>query len=172
MRHILRSTIITAIIYISVWPIVTHGQYGPFQLGNNENILTSEQENAVSTTNVTDPLRAGAYQAINAWDQNVPEAVVVNVVGQGQEITSHSTALTNTLSIIKNIINYALGLISLVALIYLIYHGFLMVTAVGDDAQYKKGMKGLRYAAVALAWVGLSWFIISFIFRIIQNVTA
>jgi hypothetical protein len=31
-----------------------------------------------------------------------------------------------------------LGLLSFVALLYLIAHGFMMVTAAGDDEKYKK----------------------------------
>ncbi|MEI7557973.1 MAG: hypothetical protein WCJ45_03990 [bacterium] len=44
------------------------------------------------------------------------------------------------MDVIKNIVNYALGMVALVALIYLIYHGFLILTAAGDDTQYKKGI--------------------------------
>jgi hypothetical protein len=58
-------------------------------------------------------------------------------------------------------------LISLVALVYLIYHGILVMTAAGDEAQYKKWLKGIQFAAIALIGVGLSWLIISFIFYII-----
>jgi hypothetical protein len=32
-------------------------------------------------------------------------------------------------------------MLSLVALIYLLFHGFIMVTAAGDEAKYKKGLK-------------------------------
>ena len=50
---------------------------------------------------------------------------------------------------------------------YLIYHGFLMVTATGDDTQYKKGIKGIKFAAIAIAGIGASWLIVSAIFRLI-----
>lgn len=34
----------------------------------------------------------------------------------------------------------------------------------GDDAQYKKGLKGLKFAGIAIAGIGSSWLIVNFIF--------
>jgi len=32
-------------------------------------------------------------------------------------------------------------MVALIALVYLIYHGFMIVTAAGDETQYKNGLK-------------------------------
>jgi hypothetical protein len=72
-----------------------------------------------------------------------------------------------TMNIIKSIINYALGMVWLVALVYLIYHGFLILTAAGDETQYKKGLKWIKFAAIAMAGIGMSWLIVSAIFWLI-----
>ncbi|MFA7717457.1 MAG: hypothetical protein WC875_01975 [Candidatus Absconditabacterales bacterium] len=77
-----------------------------------------------------------------------------------------STALITT---IQKVINWALGLLALIALILLIWGGFQMVTAAGDETKYKKGFKILQQAAIGLIFIGASWLIISLIFRIIQN---
>jgi hypothetical protein len=53
-------------------------------------------------------------------------------------ITTFLQAQNDTIAFIQNLINWALGLVGLVALIYLLYNGFLMVTAAGDDGQFKK----------------------------------
>ena len=87
------------------------------------------------------------------------------------QITDHNTAKNQTLQIVKNILNYVLGLLGLIALIYLIYNGFLILTAGGDDAQYKKGIQSLQYALIALAGIGASWLIVSLIFRLIDQFT-
>ena len=58
-------------------------------------------------------------------------------------------------------------MIALVALVYLIYHGFLIMTAAGDDTQYKKGLAGIKYAAIAIAGIGASWLVVSGIFWLI-----
>jgi len=46
-----------------------------------------------------------------------------------------------------------------------------MLTAAGEEDKYKKGLKGIKYAAIAMAGVGLSFFMISFIFRLINLLT-
>lgn len=74
---------------------------------------------------------------------------------------------TNLITLVKSFINWILGLLSFIALVVLLYGGFNMVTAAGDDAKYKKGFKILQQAAVGLVIVGLSWIIISFIFVLI-----
>ncbi|MBU0627054.1 hypothetical protein KKG31_03555 [Patescibacteria group bacterium] len=71
------------------------------------------------------------------------------------------------MDVIRTFLNWVLGILSLIALIVLLYGGFNMVTAAGDDAKYKKGFKILQQAAVGLAIVGLSWIIVSAIFWII-----
>jgi len=71
------------------------------------------------------------------------------------------------MGIIKVFINWVLGLLSLIALVVCLYGGFSMVTAAGDEAKYKSGFKILQQAAVGLAIIGLSWIIVSAVFRII-----
>lgn len=56
----------------------------------------------------------------------------------------------------------------MVALIYLMYHGVLILTAAGDEERFNTGLQGIKYAAIALAGIGLSWFIISLIFYLID----
>jgi hypothetical protein len=93
------------------------------------------------------------------------------IIGSDTQISSHVAAQNATLQIIKNILNYVLGILGLIALIYLIYNGFLILTAAGDDAQYKKGLQSIKYAAIALLGIGASWLIVSMIFRIIALIT-
>jgi len=41
-----------------------------------------------------------------------------------------------------------LGMLALIALVVLLWGGFQMVTAAGDDDKYKKGFKILQQAAI------------------------
>lgn len=146
--------------------------FGQFELWNTSTILTTDINEAVNTdvwsTTIWDPIRQWAYQVVSSddWDYTLNW-----IVDSDDEITQHSTALNRTLGIVNNIINWALGMLSLVALIYLLFHGFIMVTAAGDEAKYKKGLKWIKYAAIAIGWIWLSWFIVSLIFRIIKGIT-
>lgn len=72
---------------------------------------------------------------------------------------------------IKSFINWMLGLLSLIALIILLFGGFKMVTAAGDKTKYEDGFKVMKQAGVWLAVIGLSWFVVSIIFWVIGGVT-
>lgn len=158
----------TIVIFGSL--ILLSGVFWNFELWNTSTILTTDINEVIDTnvwnSTISDPLRQWAFQAVSSdeWDY-----VIGWIVGNDNEITEHETALNRTLWIIKNIINWALWMLSLVAIIYLLAHGFIIVTAAWDDAKYKKWLKGIKYAAIAIAWIWLSWFIISWIFRIIKG---
>lgn len=145
------------------------------QLWQNQTILNTDSENALNVYDnnnpISDPIREGAFKIIDADATNTISSDELNWIANPGLISDHSTALGETMSIVKNIINYTLWLIWLVALVYLIYHGFLMVTAAWNDAQYKKWIKWLQTAVIALAWVWLSRLVVSFIFWIIAYIS-
>lgn len=68
------------------------------------------------------------------------------------------------INVIKSFINWMLGMLALIALVVLLWGGFQMVTAAGDDAKYKKGFKILQQAAIWLVFIGVSWLLVSVIF--------
>jgi len=76
------------------------------------------------------------------------------------------------IDVIKSFINWMLGMLALIALVILIWGGFQMVTAAGDDAKYKKGFKILQQAAVGLVFIGVSWLMVSVIFWLLGVVMA
>jgi len=69
---------------------------------------------------------------------------------------------------LRAIINIALWLLSLVALIMTIYT-FYMIFFSKDDAWVKKAKENLTWIFIALAIVWLAWIIISFIFRLYND---
>ena len=73
-------------------------------------------------------------------------------------------------NVVKGAINWVLGILALIALVILLWGGFQMVTAAGDEERYKKGFTILKQAAIGLILIGIAWFIISIIFRLV-NVT-
>ena len=124
-------------------------------------ILNENNQQVLNTDSINDPLRDWAYNIIDpvTWTGKLWW-----IVGVGDKISTHQNAQTKTMDVIKNIINYALWMLALVALLYLIYHGFLVLSAAGDDTQYKKGLWGIKYAAIAIAGIGASWLMVSAIF--------
>ncbi len=132
-------------------------------------ILNQNDQQVLDSQGITDPIRDGAYKVIDS--QTSSTGKLGGIIGVWSQISNHQTAQNQTLQVIKNVVNYALWLIALIALIYLIYHGILILTAAGDDAQYKKGFKGLQYAAIAMAGIGASWLFVSLVFRVINFIT-
>lgn len=135
----------------------------------NTTILNKNLNQTVNTDLTTDPLRDGVRVIINDGTNN-PWGSVDNIIWSNQwwQISSFANAKNRVINIINVIMNYTLGLLALVALVYLMYHGFMMVTAAGDEERYNKWFAGIRYAAIALAGIGLSWFVVSLIFYIID----
>ncbi len=84
---------------------------------------------------------------------------------------NYPTALWYIISLIKISINWLLSLLATVALVYMLYCGFLVFTSWADDKNASKGKKWISTAAIALAWILLSWLIISAIIRFISLVS-
>ncbi|HOG15515.1 MAG TPA: hypothetical protein PK674_02905 [Candidatus Absconditabacterales bacterium] len=76
------------------------------------------------------------------------------------------------IQVIKNFINRILGLLALITLVIVLRGGFKMVTAAGDEGKFKEGFKILKQAGIGLAIIGLSWFVVSIIFRVISGSSA
>ncbi|MCK9467190.1 MAG: hypothetical protein M0P94_02580 [Candidatus Absconditabacterales bacterium] len=75
----------------------------------------------------------------------------------------------NLIQVIKTFINRVLGMLALITLVIVLRGGFQMVTAAGDETKFKNGFKILKQAGIGLAVIGLSWFIVSAIFRVIGS---
>ncbi len=110
-----------------------------------------------STTN-------GFGQANYTNTVSVPGA---NTITQGNQIG------TDTLvsQIIQNAINRVLGILALIVLVLLLWGGFQMITAAGDEEKYGAGFTILKQAALGLVFIGLAWFVVSMIFFLIDLIT-
>jgi hypothetical protein len=64
---------------------------------------------------------------------------------------------------ITTIINFALGLLGLIAVVFLIYAGVLMVTAGGNEDQVGKAKKIITYAVIGIVVILLSYTIVQFV---------
>lgn len=99
------------------------------------------------------------------WDAQNDSAGEYNPTVAGST-TLQGDSLIRT---IRTAINWVLGMLSVIALALCLYAGFLMVTSAGDEKKYKDGLGILKYAAIWLAIIWLSWLIVSVIFRIINS---
>lgn len=79
-------------------------------------------------------------------------------------ITGKKQAWWQLLTTIKTTITWLLGILATVAVAICLYGGFVMMTSAGDEKKYGKGLTVLKYAAIGLAIIGLSWIIVSAVF--------
>lgn len=148
---------------LCIWTSVAQLDH-PF--GSPDTILTNEANYVVWQDPQQDwePLRNGAAAiAEGLWWTD--EWIYFD------DIDSTQTAWDRTSSLISTVVNYALAIVWLVVLVYLLYHGFLALTAWSNSEQMNKWMQWIKYAFFALAGIGIAWFVISIILRFITLVT-
>lgn len=124
--------------------------------------ITQNDQDVVVTNDINDPFRDGAH---NPWR---------NVDGLYYQwgITTFLQAQNQTIAYIQRMVNWALSFIWVIALVYLLYHGFLMLTAAGDETQFKKWVKAVRTAVIALVWIAVSAFVVNFILYLVSKFNA
>ena len=82
----------------------------------------------------------------------------------------YDTSLGRVMALIQIAINWILWILAFVALLYLLYCGFLVFSAGNDEKNSAKWKKWISTAAIALAWIWLSWLIISAMVRFITKI--
>ena len=161
--------IFTIIITLTVY--ITWFSYARFWLSDSWWIYTTWRENAIAPiTNENDTwsiLHIWSRRIFWLWNNWEPTNDYW-LVWTDQQFSDYNAALTKILTVIQNIVNYALWLLWVIALIYLIIHWFMIMTAGGDDSKSKKWFKWVKNAFLALGGIGLSWIIISFILWVIN----
>jgi hypothetical protein len=70
-----------------------------------------------------------------------------------------------------NIINWVLGIMALVAVVFVIYGGFVWMTAGGNEEKIEKAKKIIGAAVVGLIVILLAWAIVIFVAGTTSNVT-
>lgn len=121
------------------------------------------------TDNTPGSQTADCENCISAWMTDSSSAVWW-IIQPASPIDDHETALNHTINLIQIAINRLLWILAAIALVYMLYNGFLIFSSGADDSGVKKGKKWIKTAAIALAWIGLSWLIVSAILWFINNI--
>lgn len=72
-------------------------------------------------------------------------------------------------ALFRTVINYALGIAFFVAVIYLIYGGFLYITSAGNEESAEKGKNAIVYSLIGVVIIVLSFVIVSAVYRFIAT---
>ncbi len=105
-------------------------------------------------------------QAINAM--TVYGVMALSVVSAKAALIDPNDQPTDVMSgdfrtNVVSIINYILGFLGLITVAFIIYAGFLMVTAGGEDEALGKGKKIITWAGVGIIVILLSYGIVNVI---------
>ncbi len=105
---------------------------------------------------------------INSWSKSFSDKLewILSIPKKSE----YSTSLWYVTTLIQVLINWLLWILSFVALVYMLYCGFLVFSSGSDDKNASKGKKWILTAAIALAWIWLSWLVISAMIRFINNI--
>ncbi len=77
----------------------------------------------------------------------------------------------NFLNVVQWGINWVLWILAFISLIILLWWGFQMVTAAGNEDRYGKWFTILKQAGIWLVLIWVAWFIVSIIFAVIGVAT-
>ena len=75
---------------------------------------------------------------------------------------------SSALEFVKYILNIALGLVSFIAVVIVIY-GFVQVIFAKDEEGITTARKTVQWAAIAIGIIAVSWFIVSFLFSLYES---
>ena len=99
-------------------------------------------------------------------DESLKGSPVWETMGCGKTAEENKEAFSGT---VIGIINNVLGVIGLVAVVFVVYGGFLYLTSAGDASKTKKAKETLFYALIGLVIVGLAYAIVNFVIIHIIN---
>lgn len=112
------------------------------------------------------------YQAITVFGlmtlalltiSSIPTAFgsLISAQDNPSEIAGATGGTGSIRELVLKIVNYALGFLGLVAVIMVIYGGFLYVTAGGEQENVDKGKKILMYSMIGIILILLSFAIVN-----------
>ncbi|MBI2985015.1 MAG: hypothetical protein HYY50_05335 [Candidatus Kerfeldbacteria bacterium] len=73
--------------------------------------------------------------------------------------------------VVINVIRFVLGFMTLVAVVFIIYGGFVWLTAGGNEDRIEKAKKIISAAVIGLIVILLAWAIVIFVARTTADVT-
>ncbi len=165
MKTLARIAFMAILLAMPFWTVFSALDY---PIGEGESILTQKNSDVVwsKITDSEDVLRDWSEEIAKwLWDSSWEEKIFYS------EIKDTSEAWTEVSRTRKWIINWTLWIAWLAALIYLLIHWLMALTAWADEEKLKKWQSWIRYALIAIFGIAVAWFMVSIIFRLIWLLT-
>lgn len=126
---------------------------------------TTQLQGQGETTDLAQVIKADAVAPSNGILQTLSKFFRVSGTSYNPDNTG-----SPAINYIKWILNMVLGLVSFAALILIIF-AFYLIFFSKDEEGIKKAKKILTGVAIALAIMGVSWFVVSYLFDVFFKVT-
>jgi len=108
-------------------------------------------------------LFVGAGHEANAAGQIIPNALI-DTEDCPDDVNCSDTADGNAIrDAILSVLNFLLTFVGIIAVAFIIYAGFLMMTAAGNEEQVESGKKIIIWASIGIIVILFSWVIIAFV---------
>lgn len=101
-----------------------------------------------------------------------PVAAQINTVNGGDFGLVKGENVSDLSTYITNIISIFLGLVAVVAVIFIIYAGIQLVTSEGEQSKMEKAKHTILYAVIGLIIIGLAAVMVRFTVDAIHNKTS
>ena len=84
---------------------------------------------------------------------------------------NYETELWYLLALIQIAVNWILWMLAFIALVYMLYCWFLVLSSWSDDKTASKWKDWIKSAVIAIAWIWIAWLIVSAMIWFIQLIT-
>lgn len=130
---------------------------------DNSYIITPPDEN---------PMMEGTHRAVESEESaDGSKHQITNISNTDDYYTTQEAAEEGTIKYIHRLINWALAMVSFVALVVLLYAWFQMLTAAGDDAKFKSWKTALKKVTIGIFGIWVSRLIVSLFFYLVESIT-
>lgn len=99
-------------------------------------------------------------------------AQLISPNDQPSLLASETGAQGDLRQLVLNIVNFALGFLGLIAVVFLIYAGFLYVTSAGNDENTGKAKKIILYSIIGILIILASFAIVNTVLDAASGVSA
>lgn len=119
-----------------------------------ESLYTHDQANVIDDSWMDDPLRAGTLDSAK-WMKWIAKI-------NNDSAESRQKWFVDYVSIW---VNYILGLLGLIVIIFIIKDGLAIITAAWDDNKKKEALKNVRNYILAIIFIWVSYLIVNLVFN-------
>ncbi len=110
----------------------------------------------------------GLWLASTALPASAQTATAFSIESIGTKVGLKNTDL---LQVVYNVIRWALGILTFTALGFVMYGGFLWLTAAGNEKQIEKAKRVILQALIGMVIVLIAWAIVLFVARFFRDAT-